>query len=105
MEPETQGIQIEKSEAIKSPLKEIRETYGLTQAEFATLAGISSASYVCEVEAGLHPLSDKIIAVLQKAHVNVEEVMEQHEAYMRQTKSRLEEILTTPTGKADGSAQ
>lgn len=91
---------------MKSPLKEIREAYGITQAQLASVAGISSGSYVCEIEAGLHPISEKIIAILRKAHVNVEDVIKRHDAYMDYTKSRLEELLTVATeaGEEAGEA-
>ena len=69
-------------EVVASPVKEIRKKLQLTQAQFATVAGVSKG-HMSEVESGIAHLSDKIIDFLEGIFVDVNEVKKKHEAYIR----------------------
>lgn len=78
---------------MESPVKQIRQAFGLTQLELAAISGLSSSSSICEIEKGLRPISDRLSEVLRNAHVDVDQVKKQHEAFMAERRRAIESRL------------
>lgn len=78
---------------LESPIKQIRERCGMSQREFAKIAGIRSASVVSDIEKGLRPISEKMMTALKKAHFDVGSIAQNQTAFMRQREAELEHRL------------
>jgi len=76
----------------KSPVKEIREQLGISQVALSAASGISR-TVISEVESGVHPIPRKLLDLLQRAHVNIDIVMEKQNQYMESKKQELLEKL------------
>jgi Predicted transcriptional regulator with C-terminal CBS domains len=82
---------------MESPILEIRKALGLSQRELAVICGISSASYICDVEKGLRPIGPHVFDLLERTHFDVASIVRQQQAYMEERRS---EIM----GKLEGLA-
>lgn len=71
---------------MRSPLKEFREYMGLTQMQFAKLAGVSQG-HVSEVESGVADAAPALVSYIKKSVENGEGVLSKQEKFMRE-KSR-----------------
>lgn len=85
----------------KSPMKEIRERFDITQTQFAAAAGISKG-HMCEVETGIAQFSQGLRDFLKEMSIDVEAVEEEHKAYMESVRQKYRaKILSAVQMEAD----
>jgi transcriptional regulator with XRE-family HTH domain len=73
-----------------SPLKELRQKFGLTQLDFANLAGVEQ-SHVSKVECGHADLGGKLRKFLKDAGMDLGAFEKRQKAFMEEKRNKLRE--------------
>lgn len=76
----------------ESPVKELRASLGLTQSDFAGLAGVSQG-HVSQAELGNVDLSARLTNFLNSIHVNASDFIQRHREYMESVKQKRSQKL------------